>query len=77
MGDFIPVDLGKRVSEKAARGVQKKSGRTSLRHFWLRMAYRSRVVAVSLAMVLVLRRVASLNDFEALDSSPPTAAGGR
>jgi hypothetical protein len=39
-------------------------GRTSFRHFWLRIAYSNRVVAVSLAMVWVLRRVASLDDFE-------------
>jgi hypothetical protein len=44
--------------------------RTSLRHFWLRIAYSSRVVAVSLAIVWVLRRLASLSDIEGLWSSP-------
>ena len=69
MGDFVPVDLILDISivkswmrRTAGKRNLKGGGPTSFRHFWLRMAYKSRVVAVSLAMVLVLRRLASLND---------------
>lgn len=69
MGDFIPINLKERklsVSGELKRKFmrERNRGRTSLRHFWLRIAYKSRVVAVSLAIVLVLRRLASLNDLE-------------
>jgi hypothetical protein len=60
-----------------SRGEIMKRGRTSLRHFWLRIAYSSRMVALSLAMVLVLRRLASLNDFRGsvLDSTALSTRG--